>query len=52
MPHTKLGFLAVAGVGFVATANSKTEHVASDAAPISPSIPAFTEHHHEGDRRS
>lgn len=45
--------LITVGVGFVATADSKTEHIASDAAPMSPSIPAFTEHHsHEhGDRR-
>ncbi len=38
--------LITVGVGFVATAKSKTEHIASDAAPVSPSIPAFTEHHH------
>jgi drug/metabolite transporter (DMT)-like permease len=44
--------LITLGVGFVATANSRTERVASDSAPSSPSIPAFTEHHHRGDRRS
>jgi len=44
--------LITLGVGFVATANSKTNHIASDAAPVAPSIPAFTEHHHDGSSRS
>ena len=36
--------LITVGVGFVATAPSKTEHIAADGAPMNPSVPAFTEH--------
>ena len=42
-------FLITVGVGFVATAESKTNREASDGSPMNPSIPAFTEH--SGDRR-
>ena len=42
-------FLITVGVGFVATAESKTHREASDGAPMNPSIPAFTEH--DGDCR-
>lgn len=45
--------LITLGVGFVATADAKTERQIGDGAPMSPSIPAVTEHHYppRGDGR-
>jgi drug/metabolite transporter (DMT)-like permease len=45
--------LITLGVGFVATADAKTERQVGDGAPMSPSVPAVTEHHYQkpGDGR-